>query len=451
MSSATELEIVPVSPSSKTVTVALLFLRVGVRERCYGVFGWLMEGCLSTWIHFSRNKPTIERHKGITEKFQRFQKNNDLVTNPFQFNLRLANMHEVLQTTLDLFTALKPVVPIAASVTGMNFLGARLGPGRALSLAFHSKFFYRPEVPSVRSQVVERIKTDLSTMAAQQYLVVTGPKGGEDYCTTNCASAKEILQGALREVAGRHFTSLTVFSPHNSARRVLWYYKGFAFLRGRLPTTQDYPILVLQVKERPENKPFAPVLSATRTLTSMGLRVVIDASPHSVESAVLRSKRQYVVNLGLMNREEVMSDPTFQQLFNKLQTKGLDTLVWNVIGGNPAQLTMLNAMIQSSDDNVEAAVERVVMEAIHFASNDCTIARGNHIVDSLLDQYSSQKQPVECPKGLDASQVKVLELQKDETLVPATPAIDVVLRYKSQVPGHPKVLTFEFLRSVFAS
>ncbi len=78
---------------------------------------------------------------------------------------------------------------------------------------------------------------------------------------------------------------------------------------------------------------FAQVTGATRQLVEQGFCVIIEAAPNSLEPEVLTTWREFVLEVPEMPREVVMRVPEFKALFERLQSEGLDELVWQVVGG----------------------------------------------------------------------------------------------------------------------
>ena len=81
---------------------------------------------------------------------------------------------EVLSHVTGIIASLAALsAPPAAMAIG---LVPRLGPLRAIALAFSTRFTPAPEV-SHRATELERLKSMLKTVQRDQYVVVAGPKG----------------------------------------------------------------------------------------------------------------------------------------------------------------------------------------------------------------------------------------------------------------------------------
>ncbi len=85
----------------------------------------------------------------------------------------LVEMVETLSHVANILTALATIVAPPAIAVG---LVARLGPVRAVTLALGTRF-RRAQVVSQRASEVRTLRSMLSTVLRDQFVVVTGPKG----------------------------------------------------------------------------------------------------------------------------------------------------------------------------------------------------------------------------------------------------------------------------------
>lgn len=205
-----------------------------------------------------------------------------------------------------------------------------------------------PAVESARHADMEALRALLkeTDVASNCYVVVVGPKGvgkttlvgsvlKRNWAVVNVTvppgkEMTDIVQSVSRALVGYHWFG----DPTPAARRVAWWLR----LVGVKPT------VVLRVTERRVGAAPADLAAATREILEIfKCRVIIDASPNSLDPTVLATKREDVLLVGEMQRNEVMADPVFSELFARLQTvPGLDELVWQVVGGSAMDLERLS-------------------------------------------------------------------------------------------------------------
>jgi hypothetical protein len=225
----------------------------------------------------------------------------------------------------------------------------RLGPGRALGLALHSRLLVRAEPASRRAADVLALRRMLASARSDQYVVVAGPKGvGKTVVTATATAAtfgvvhvdvppgtpgKEILADAFGALTR---CSLRFVDLGSSARRVLWWHA----LLFRTPAT-----VVLHAGERKPAQAFADVDNAARVLAhSYGVRVVIDASDNSLPAAARATLREKVLDVGPMPREMLEALPELAPLLAALRAARASDAVWAVVGGTPAAYRKLEGL-----------------------------------------------------------------------------------------------------------
>ena len=100
-----------------------------------------------------------------------------------------------------------------------------------------------------------------------------------------------------------------------SARRLIFFY-SFLFKRS--------PIVVIGVPERLSGQPYADVPSAVRDLAdNYGLRVVVDGCPNSLPPELLATKREMVIAVEPMSKEQIESIHEFKGLVDFLKSRNL--------------------------------------------------------------------------------------------------------------------------------
>ena len=148
--------------------------------------------------------------------------------------------------------------------------------------------------------------------------------------TKSGADKDLIVDQALRALTGFR---LVYVAADGSARRLLFFY-SFLFKRS--------PIVVIRVPERLGGQNYADVPAAVRDLADLyGLRVVVDGSPNSLPPELLATKRETVVAVEPMSKEQIDSIPEFKDLIDFLKSHNLDEPVWKVLGGSPVDYLKL--------------------------------------------------------------------------------------------------------------
>ena len=96
-------------------------------------------------------------------------------------------------------------------------------------------------------------------------------------------SSDEIIRKAMLEIANlKPFVNF--MDPLSNAKRVLFFHNIFFSSR---------PIVTISLSERSEKNDPAEITAAVRELLELGVRVVIDASPNSLDSRILDTNRYY--------------------------------------------------------------------------------------------------------------------------------------------------------------
>ena len=168
--------------------------------------------------------------------------------------------------------------------------------------------------------------------------------------TKSGADKDLIVDQALRALTGIHFD---FFKPVGSARRLLFFY-SFLFKRP--------PIVVIRVPERQIGQPYAQVTAAVRDLADdYGLTVVVDGLPNSIPPELIATKRETVIAVEPMSKEQIESIPEFKDLIGFLKSRNLDEPVWKVLGGSPADyLKLETAIIDKELSFYDTASDEVV-------------------------------------------------------------------------------------------
>lgn len=349
---------------------------------------------------------------------------------------------QTLANSASLFAAL--CISSTAAVIGIV---PRAGPGRALVLALTS-FLRVAKTPSLRFKDVASLDRLLRCISSNQFAVVTGTRGiGKSVVvdtttqrtsgvtsifvrpdTSQCTIVMEALSGVAN-------TSACFVHPHSSVRRILWWHRLF------FPP----PIVVLRIGERGDGQDFAEIPGAARELAGFGLRVLVDGSANSLPPELFRTTRQIVLELEDMPLETLRRIPAFAGLFDMLRVENLESAVWGVLGGVPADYEELVAMLKGADcsgpDNrrvVLCYLRSVISKAI-----DCrdSLLAGCPAMREVLGEFKGRaevRKSLLAEKRIPAQTTyKVLRtVLTDEgmMLVPVDAATALVLTHDFRVP-----------------
>ena len=177
--------------------------------------------------------------------------------------------------------------------------------------------------------------------------------------TKSGADKDLIVDQALRALTGIQFD---YFKPVGSARRLIFFYS--LLFGGRSP------IVVIRVPERLSGQNYADVPAAVRDLTDLyGLRVVVDGSPNSLPPTLIATKRETVIAVEPMSKEQIESIPEFKDLIDFLKSHNLDEPVWKVLGGSPADYLKLEKLVDkmlSQPNTASDVVLNQVKDTIHI-------------------------------------------------------------------------------------
>eukprot|EP01036_Dinobryon_divergens_P038630 gene38630-50732_t len=137
------------------------------------------------------------------------------------------------------------------------------------------------------------------------------------------------------------------------------------------------PIVVIGVPERLSGQPYADVPSAVRDLAdNYGLRVVVDGCPNSLPPELLATKREMVIAVEPMSKEQIESIHEFKGLIDFLKSRNLDEPVWKVLGGSPVDYLKLRTIIGNKLSLSDTASDEVANQV------------KNHLQSVLSDSFS---------------------------------------------------------------
>jgi hypothetical protein len=214
-----------------------------------------------------------------------------------------------------------------------------------------------------------------------------------------------------------------------NARRVLRWFDMFGC---------EKPVVVVQVPERLANEPYASVPAAVRHLVEVyDVKVIVDGSPNSVPPELLRTKRERVVNVEPMSREQLEAIPEFREFVEFLKNHKLDDAVWKVVGGCPAKFLQIELAFSSasgkSSEKVEA-VKSAISKVLLISKR--TIMECSANTEDIVKLWMEKKwekvsvaELLKCGFELDIPNKVFRETAEGtvEFIVPANPATGLIL------------------------
>jgi hypothetical protein len=136
--------------------------------------------------------------------------------------------------------------------------------------------------------------------------------------------------------------------------------------------------VVIRVPERLSGQNYADVPAAVRDLADLyGLRVVVDGSPNSLPPELLATKRETVIAVEPMSKEQIESIPEFKDLIDFLKSHNLDEPVWKVLGGSPDDYLKLEEAIIDDKLSLSDTASDVVVNQVK-----------DHLLSVLSDTFN---------------------------------------------------------------
>ena len=142
-----------------------------------------------------------------------------------------------------------PIVVPTTAILSLTGLVPRIGPGRAVWIAFRSRVASKRLPESIRDVELRQIRKSISEKNfGQGYLVITGDKGVGKSCLLSTSTNNTcgiinvkvppgksgddfIIRASLQSLVNMPFDFIP---PYDSARRVIFWYQLFSF--GNTPT-----------------------------------------------------------------------------------------------------------------------------------------------------------------------------------------------------------------------
>jgi len=350
----------------------------------------------------------------------------------------------------DILEFIKIVLPVAVPTTALLTLTGlvpRIGPGRAMWIAFRSRFAPKTLPESVRVVELKQIRGWISEKKfGQSYLVVTGDKGIGKSCLLSTSTNKtcgiinivvqpgesgnDIIRASLQSLVNLPFDFIP---PYDSARRVVFWYQLFSF--GNTPT------IIINATERKIGQDTASLTGAVRVLVDKyKLRVIVDASPNSLDERLLNTERADVVDIKPLTKEMIWSLPQLQEFLSIVnKADNLADIVWAVLGGIPAKYEKVWRKFERLKDSVDAKqlIGELLCDEIYAAIEIVRDAKNESSVTEIIDLFDEGINGIICEqlttkKLISPTPGKVFhKIKKDKVsmLVPASNAIGIVLRH----------------------
>jgi hypothetical protein len=186
------------------------------------------------------------------------------------------------------------------------------------------------------------------------------------------------------------------------------------------------------------------VTSAVRDLADLyGLRVVVDGLPNSIPPELLATKREIVIAVEPMSKEQIESIPEFKDLIDFLKSHNLDEPVWKVLGGSPVDyLKLEEAIIGNKLSLFDTASDKVVNQVKDHLHSVLTKALTKNIgncsanTQAIIDDFRKAK-AIKIPKMELKARGFVLDYPnqvfhevdtvEDSYIVPFSPAVSLII------------------------
>jgi hypothetical protein len=353
----------------------------------------------------------------------------------------------------DILEFVKTVWPIVVPTTALLSLTGlvpRIGPGRAVWIAFRSRFAPKKIPESIIDVELRQLRKSISEKKfGQSYLVVTGDKGVGKSCLLSTSTNKtcgiinvkaspgdkdkDIIRASLQSLVNMPFDFIP---PHDSARRVVFWYQVFSF--GNTPT------IIINATERKIGQESASLTGAVRTLVDdYKLRVIIDGSPNSLDESLLNTKRASVIDIKPMTKDMIWSLPQLQEFLSIVnKADNLADIVWAVLGGIPADYEKVWKKIEFlrlSKDSVDAKqlIGELLCDEIYAAIKIIEDAKTKSDMIEIIDLFDKGingivRHELTAKKLIRSTPDKVFhEVERNgiAILTPASNAIGIVLRH----------------------
>jgi len=201
--------------------------------------------------------------------------------------------------------------------------------------------------------------------------------------------------------------------------------------------------VVIKFPERLSGQNYADVPAAVRDLADLyDLRVVVDGSPNSIPPELIATKRETVIAVEPMTREQIESIPEFKGLIALLKSHNLDEPVWKVLGGSPADYLKLEEAIADNKLSLsDTASEEVVNQVKNHLQSVLTKSLNRILKSSLttkqIIKIFKEKKIIRIPMAeLEADGLlldfpnkvfREVDTIEDSYIVPSSPAVSLII------------------------
>ncbi len=172
--------------------------------------------------------------------------------------------------------------------------------------------------------------------------------------------------------------------------------------------------MVIRVPERLSGQNYADVPAAVRDLADLyGLRVVVDGSPNSLPPELLATKRETVIAVEPMSKEQIESIPEFKDLIDFLKSHNLDEPVWKVLGGSPIDYLKLKKLFIKMLSLPDTPSDEVVNQV----KNHLQSVLSDTFNKNVLNSSSTTKQIIKIFREKKTTKIPKAELEAEGFLL----------------------------------
>ncbi len=180
----------------------------------------------------------------------------------------------------------------------------------------------------------------------------------------------------------------------------------------------------------------------------------MDGSPNSIPPELLNTKRETMVIVEPMSREQIESIPEFERLIALLKSRSLDDPVWKVLGGSPALYVKLEelaryqlARTSASSDEIDNSVKDYLLSLLSDSLND-NILNSSSATKEITKIFNERKATKILKTEFAAIGLSLdypnkvfreVKIEGRRFVVPSSPAISLIL--SENVQDDDQILT----------
>ena len=174
-----------------------------------------------------------------------------------------------------------------------------------------------------------------------------------------------------------------------------------------------------------------------------GLRVVVDGLPNSLPPELLTTKRDTVIAVELMSKEQIESIPELKVLIDFLKSRNLDEPVWRVLGGSPIDYLKLEETIIV---NILSLSDTASDEVVNLVNNHLQSLLTKALTKNIANSSWDTKQIIKIFRERKVIKIPKMELEamgflldypnnvfrevdtvEDSYIVPSSPAVSLII------------------------